>query len=137
MNPFLLLFIPLPESLQIIARENDKTRVCSTYVQKMDLNVEKPKVSKSKVHFNDIQRSVRHNPNLPIHEPHLYAHSDTESTRSSKKMDIIGENPNRFVPNVDQYEFEIISLNSHDNNSDESNDEIPNLYRIPTLVRSI
>jgi len=54
MNQFLLLFVPLPKALQIIARENDKTRVCSTYIENMDLNIEKPKISKGKVHFNDI-----------------------------------------------------------------------------------
>jgi len=66
MNPFSLLCIPLPKALRIIARENDKTKVCSTYVEKMDLNVENPKLSKGKVHFNDVRRSIRHNPDLPL-----------------------------------------------------------------------
>jgi len=105
MNLCALLLVPLPKALQIITRENDKTRVCSTYVEEMDLNVENSKISKWKVHFNDIWRSIRHNPCLHLQEPHPDAHSDTKSTRSNKKMDIIGENPNRFVPNVDQSKF--------------------------------
>lgn len=49
MNPFSLLFIPLKEALQIVAKEHDKTRVYSTYIPKMDLNLENPKISKSKI----------------------------------------------------------------------------------------
>lgn len=134
MNPFSLLFIPLPKALQIITRESNKIRVCSTYIEKMDLNIENPKVSKGKVHFNDIQRNVRHNLDLPLQEPHPNAPSDTESTISSKKMDIICEPPNIFGLNIDQYEFESVSLKSH---SDESNGEIHELDRIPNHVRSI
>lgn len=37
--------------LQIIAKENDKTRISSTYIPKMDLNLKNPKVSKSKIVF--------------------------------------------------------------------------------------
>jgi len=92
---------------------------------------------KGKVHFNNIWRSVRQNHDLPLQQPHPDAHNDTEYTSSSKKMDIIGETPNRFIPNVDQYEFEIVILNIRDNDFDESNDEILELDIIPIHVRSI
>ena len=134
MSLFLVLFIPLHEALQVITRENDKTRVYSTYVQNMNLNVENPMVSKGKVHFSDIQRSVRHNLDIPLQEPHHDAPSDIESTSSSKKMVIIGETLNRFGTNIGQYEFESVSLNIQ---SDESNGEIYELDRIPIHVRSI
>jgi len=49
-------------------------------------------------------------------------------------MDIIGETPNRFGTNFDQYKFEIVSLNGHSN---EINGEILELDRIPINVRSI
>lgn len=44
----------------------DQTRVCSTYISKMDLGNEQPKVSQAKFQFNNIRRSVRHNHDLPI-----------------------------------------------------------------------
>jgi len=62
----------------------------------MDLNEEQPRVSKSKVHFKDIRRSVRGIPNLPLQEPDpnkqidIDEDNDIESTSSIKKMDIIG-----------------------------------------------
>jgi len=49
--------------------------------------------------------SVNINPNLPLQEPNPNDQLDTdenndiESTSSSKKMDIIGETPNKFVIN--------------------------------------
>jgi len=82
--------------LRVIARENHKTRVCSTYFSNMDLNEEQPRVSKSKVHFKDTKRSVRVNPDLPLQDPDpndqidTDEDNDTKSTSSIKKMDIIG-----------------------------------------------
>jgi len=49
MNTFSLLFFPLDEALLIVTKENNKTRVCSAYIPKIDLNTKNPKVSKSKV----------------------------------------------------------------------------------------
>ena len=59
MNLLSLLFIPLYEDLHIVAKEYDKTKVCSTYLPKMDLNTENPKMSKSKLQFNEIWMSVQ------------------------------------------------------------------------------
>lgn len=87
-------------------------------------------MSKEKVHFNDIQRSVRHNPDLPRQESHPDAHSDTKSISSSKKMDIFGETPHRFA------KFENVSLNNTTNSFDDAN-EILEVDRIPPHVRSI
>lgn len=54
MNPFTLLSLCLVEVLRIIAQENDKTRDYSYYIPTINLNEEKPRVSKSKLHFLDI-----------------------------------------------------------------------------------
>jgi len=49
MNPFSLLFLSIEELLKIVAKEQDKTRVYSTSIPKMDLNIDNPTISKSKV----------------------------------------------------------------------------------------
>lgn len=111
MNIFLLLSIPRFDFLWMVQDKSDKSRVCSTYVSKMVLGYEKPKVSRARIQFNDIQISVRYNPSLPIQEPHPDAQSDTESINSSW-MDIIGETPNRPKLNIDIHDFKTISLNN-------------------------
>jgi len=62
--------------------------------------------------------------------------NDTESTNSSKRMDIIGKTPKRFNMFLNEYDFHNVSLISHDNTSD-SDVEIEELDRIPIHVRSI
>jgi len=139
---FTLLSLPLPKVLRVIARENDKTRVCSTYVSKIDLNVKQPRISKSKVHFNEIKRSMRFNPDVPMQEldPNdrmdTDEDNDTESTSSSKSMDIIGQTPNKLNMSINDYDFENISLGSHDYTLN-SDAKIEELYRIPSHVRLI
>lgn len=66
MNPYMLLSFPLPVVLREITRENDKTRVYSAYIPNMYLNEEQPRVSRSKFHFDEIKRSIRVNPDLPM-----------------------------------------------------------------------
>jgi len=108
----------------------------------MDLNEEQPRVSKSKVHFKDIGRSVRVNPSLPLQELDPNDQMDTdedndiESISSSKNVDIIGKTPNRNNVFIDYYDFENVSLGSHDDTYD-SDVEIDELDRITTHVRSI
>lgn len=69
MNLFSLLSIRLEKALRIIAKEQDKNRVCFSYIPKMDLNLDNPKVSKSIVQFSELRRSFLHNPNLFIKLP--------------------------------------------------------------------
>jgi len=96
MNPFALLSLPLPEVLRVIAKESDKIRVFYAYITKLNLNEEQPRVFRSKVHFNEIQRSIRENPDLPMQEldpsdrMDIEKDNDTESKNSSKRIDIIG-----------------------------------------------
>lgn len=91
----MLLSIPLPEVLRVIAFKNDKNGVFPTYIIKMNLNKEQPRVSWSKIHFDEIRRSVRVNPNLPMQDldPNDWMDTDedndVESTNSRKRMDII------------------------------------------------
>jgi len=66
MNPFSLLFLSTKEVLQIVAKEQDKTRACFAYIPKMDLNPDNAIVSKSKVQFSKVRRSLRINPKLSI-----------------------------------------------------------------------
>jgi len=68
MNPYDLLSFPLPKVLRVIARENYKTRVCSTYVPKLNMNKEQLMVSISNIHFNDIRIRIRINLDLPMIE---------------------------------------------------------------------
>lgn len=62
--------------------------------------------------------------------------NDTESTNSSKRMDIIGQTPNKFNMSLDDYDFENISLRSHDDTFD-SDAKIEELDKILSHIRSI
>jgi len=91
----MLLSLPLPEVLRVIAQENDKTRVYSPYIPKMNMK-EQIRVSRSKVYFDEIKRSVRVNLDLPMQVPDPNDRMDTDEdndtkyTNSSRRMDIIG-----------------------------------------------
>lgn len=58
MNPCSLLFLSKEEVLQVVAKENDKTRVYSTYNPKMNLEFENPKISKYNINIPKIQKSL-------------------------------------------------------------------------------
>jgi len=62
MNPFSLLFLSKEEVLCIVAKESDKIRVYSTYIPKMNLNIDNPKLSKAKNDFTEVRRSLHINP---------------------------------------------------------------------------
>lgn len=131
MNPFSLIFIPLEEALQIVSKQQDKTKVYFAYVLKMNLNIENLEVSKSKINFLEIRRSLQTNPDLSIIIP-LNTIWDPKPSNSSRKMDIIGKNPSRYVT-MDPSNFNNVSNQSKSYDGE----EILELDRIPCYARSI
>lgn len=131
MNLFLLLFVPLEEAPQIVSKQHDKTRVYFAYIPKMNLNIQNRKLSKSEINFLEIRRSLQTNPNLSIYIPPNTI-QDLEPFDSSRKIDIIGETPPRYVT-MDPSNYDNVS------NQSESFDgeEIPKLDKIPCYARSI
>lgn len=129
MNSFFIFFVPLEEVFHMVAKEQDKTRVFSTYVPKIKLNIENPKISKSKIQFLEIRKSLRTNPTLYVIIPPRDSNSAHEF---GQRMEIIGEN-NQSYATIDHYNFNNISNQFE---SIEVEDEVRKLDRIPYYAQS-
>lgn len=132
MNPFLLLFLSKEEVIQIVAKQQDQTRICSSYILKMDLTLDNPPIFKSKVYFLKVRKSIHINPELSIQIPPLISTRDPESIYSSQRMFIIDDTPNHYTI-LDSSNSK--NLRTHFESFD--SDEIPKLDRIPPYARSI
>lgn len=98
----------------------------------MNLNIENPKVSKSRINFLEIKRSLLTNLDLSVQITHPNTIWNLEPSNYSRKMDIIGENPSRYVT-MDPSNFD--NMSNQYESFDE--DEIPKLDRIPCYARFI
>ena len=98
----------------------------------MNLNIEKPKFSKSKINFPKIRRSLQTILDLLVIIPPPNTIWDHESFGYGNRMAIIGETPLRYVT-MDPSNFDNVA-----NQFDSSNgDKILELDKIPYYARSI
>lgn len=122
MNPFKLLFLPLPNILIVFSHQNDKIRVYSTYLPKIFFVEEQPMISRWKIHFDKIKRSTRINLDIPPEfcEPHPHDRitpdeEEYETISSSYHMNIIGQTPNKFNMDFVDGDFKSVNQESFDN----------------------
>lgn len=117
--------------------------VCSTYIPKIFLSEEQLRISRGKLHFDEVKRSTRINPNIPpkFCKPHPYDcittnEEDFESINSSYWMNIIGQNPNKF--NMIFYDGDFESVNQESSANTSKNESNTNdLDVIPENIRCI
>lgn len=64
---------------------------------KMNIDSDKPKLSKSKINFLEVRRSLYVNTELSIQVPPPNIVWDLESISSRKHISIIGENPTHYA----------------------------------------
>lgn len=92
----------------------------------MNLNLENPRMSKSKINFPKVRKSLQINYGLSIQTPPPNTIWDCESSNFGNRMAIIDEIHNRYA-NIDPTKFYSIS-----NQFESSNvKEIPKLDRTP------
>lgn len=96
MNPFELLSISLLDVFTVVAHQNDKSRVFSTYIPKIFFTKEQPRVSRG-IHFDEIRISTRLNPDIHLKFYELDPNDiiatneyDSKSINSSYRINIIG-----------------------------------------------
>lgn len=97
----------------------------------MNLNIENPRVSKSKIDFPKIKRNIQIDPDLFITIPSNTIW-DPESSNFCNRMAIVGETPPRYVT-MDPFNFDMV----FDKYESSDGDEILELDKIPCYSRSI
>lgn len=110
MNSFLLLFLCKEEVLRIVAKKYDNTNVYSSYIPKMNLDIENPRVSRLNINFLEFRQSLCTNPDMAIiiSPPNTMWDPKSFGFGFSNRMNIIGETPHMYTT-IDPSNFDNIS----------------------------